>query len=116
LFLTIGADIFIVVFFFQAEDGIRDRTVTGVQTCALPISWNARLTLPPPPIHETPPEGRVGLPASDGGPPHGTGGASANFLGSAKIGRASCRERVEMAVVAGVIKKNRSINRRARSR
>src|SRR5437868_15005256 len=26
------------VFFFQAEDGIRDRNVTGVQTCALPIS------------------------------------------------------------------------------
>src|SRR5688572_33083672 len=26
------------VFFFQAEDGIRDLTVTGVQTCALPIS------------------------------------------------------------------------------
>src|SRR2546427_2340952 len=25
-------------FFFQAEDGIRDLTVTGVQTCALPIS------------------------------------------------------------------------------
>src|SRR5208283_2353439 len=25
-------------FFFQAEDGIRDRDVTGVQTCALPIS------------------------------------------------------------------------------
>src|SRR5207249_8513567 len=24
--------------FFQAEDGIRDRNVTGVQTCALPIS------------------------------------------------------------------------------
>src|SRR5687768_17721558 len=30
------------VFFFQAEDGIRDVAVTGVQTCALPIS-------PPPP-------------------------------------------------------------------
>src|SRR5207249_8766485 len=33
----------ILVFFFQAEDGIRDRNVTGVQTCALPIlsarSW-----------------------------------------------------------------------------
>src|SRR5207248_4114184 len=29
---------FIFFFFFQAEDGIRDRTVTGVQTCALPIS------------------------------------------------------------------------------
>src|SRR6266542_6196806 len=27
-----------VFFFFQAEDGIRDATVTGVQTCALPIS------------------------------------------------------------------------------
>src|SRR5437763_1630560 len=28
----------IEVFFFQAEDGIRDTSVTGVQTCALPIS------------------------------------------------------------------------------
>src|SRR5699024_11654337 len=26
-------------FFFQAEDGIRDRNVTGVQTCALPICY-----------------------------------------------------------------------------
>src|SRR5437667_3179531 len=26
-----------ILFFFQAEDGIRDRDVTGVQTCALPI-------------------------------------------------------------------------------
>src|SRR5207249_7024188 len=29
-------------FFFQAEDGIRDRNVTGVQTCALPISTNPK--------------------------------------------------------------------------
>src|SRR2546430_7336799 len=29
---------FVMCFFFQAEDGIRDLTVTGVQTCALPIS------------------------------------------------------------------------------
>src|SRR5438067_8340690 len=29
-------------FFFQAEDGIRDRNVTGVQTCALPISEKHR--------------------------------------------------------------------------
>src|SRR6266404_1372491 len=29
------------IFFFQAEDGIRDKLVTGVQTCALPISWQA---------------------------------------------------------------------------
>src|SRR5205085_12350225 len=32
-----SSDLFIFVFFFQAEDGIRDLTVTGVQTCALPI-------------------------------------------------------------------------------
>src|SRR6266581_4713534 len=31
------------VFFFQAEDGIRDGRVTGVQTCALPI-WNTAAT------------------------------------------------------------------------
>ena len=42
------------VVFFQAEDGIRDRLVTGVQTCALPISLNAlasalRGSIPPTP-------------------------------------------------------------------
>src|SRR2546430_12174483 len=31
----------VMFFFFQAEDGIRDLTVTGVQTCALPISYLA---------------------------------------------------------------------------
>src|SRR2546430_3337261 len=31
------------MFFFQAEDGIRDLTVTGVQTCALPISVGERV-------------------------------------------------------------------------
>src|SRR5438067_7965255 len=35
----------ILFFFFQAEDGIRDRNVTGVQTCALPI-WSARPNWP----------------------------------------------------------------------
>src|SRR5687767_15779457 len=30
-----------IFFFFQAEDGIRDKLVTGVQTCALPISGGA---------------------------------------------------------------------------
>src|SRR5256885_6117855 len=48
---TIGASatrlsVFLVilrsVFFFQAEDGIRDYKVTGVQTCALPISTHLR--------------------------------------------------------------------------
>src|SRR5437773_3994556 len=50
-------------FFFQAEDGIRDRDVTGVQTCALPISrspctlrehrfvvWRTCIAPPPPRI------------------------------------------------------------------
>ena len=31
--------LFLFFFFFQAEDGIRDIGVTGVQTCALPISF-----------------------------------------------------------------------------
>src|SRR6185437_612307 len=31
-------------FFFQAEDGIRDKLVTGVQTCALPIASASRIT------------------------------------------------------------------------
>src|SRR5260370_7439098 len=33
------------IFFFQAEDGIRDSSVTGVQTCALPISESPRRLL-----------------------------------------------------------------------
>src|SRR5260221_10833388 len=41
----------LLLFFFQAEDGIRDHCVTGVQTCALPISFgyqasNRTITLP----------------------------------------------------------------------
>src|SRR5699024_11763767 len=32
----------LIFFFFQAEDGIRDRNVTGVQTCALPICYHIR--------------------------------------------------------------------------
>src|SRR5256886_10235831 len=35
-----------IFFFFQAEDGIRDLTVTGVQTCALPIRPLATVALP----------------------------------------------------------------------
>src|SRR6267143_3730572 len=42
-------------FFFQAEDGIRDGTVTGVQTCALPISPLAALS------HLVRPGGRIVL-------------------------------------------------------
>src|SRR5439155_5228994 len=38
--ITVGCDFWF--FFFQAEDGIRDGHVTGVQTCALPISPDLR--------------------------------------------------------------------------
>src|SRR5439155_1985460 len=45
-------------FFFQAEDGIRDGHVTGVQTCALPIWADAysmeRCTQQPPPMNAVP--------------------------------------------------------------
>src|SRR5689334_23840869 len=38
-FFYFGLFFFFFFFFFQAEDGIRDGTVTGVQTCALPICY-----------------------------------------------------------------------------
>src|SRR5882672_186864 len=38
--------IFCLFFFFQAEDGIRDHCVTGVQTCALPIYRADRIAVP----------------------------------------------------------------------
>src|SRR5437762_10413520 len=37
-FFLLVSVFFFFFFFFQAEDGIRDTSVTGVQTCALPIS------------------------------------------------------------------------------
>src|SRR3989441_848834 len=49
---------FPAVFFFQAEDGIRDKLVTGVQTCALPIS--------PEPVKANPAAGLQGAAAPRG--------------------------------------------------
>src|SRR5699024_11255108 len=89
-----------VLFFFQAEDGIRDRNVTGVQTCALPISptmmsrsasficEKAGLMTYRPPMRATR--------TSEMGPPKGMS-ETASTAEAAKIGRASCRERVEGA-------------------
>src|SRR5690606_39518371 len=69
-------------FFFQAEDGIRDFHVTGVQTCALPILNNADLIL----------SFRKGADASDGrvvltsGSNYGPARASGNFyLGGPRL-------------------------------
>src|SRR5437016_9884025 len=46
--LTSLSSSFIFFFFFQAEDGIRDWSVTGVQTCALPIFGRAHRRDEPP--------------------------------------------------------------------
>src|SRR5205823_7223364 len=47
--MTKGEEDVMSFFFFQAEDGIRDKLVTGVQTCALPISV-ARMKSSPSPV------------------------------------------------------------------
>src|SRR5256885_10071905 len=86
-------------FFFQAEDGIRDYKVTGVQTCALPIlricstilgvalssmAWNASA------LSLGSPRGNVVL----GAPFDLVVGLQPDSGNDAEIGRASCRERV----------------------
>src|SRR5690606_39337958 len=101
----------------QAEDGIRDVHVTGVQTCALPISWPARFRRvtgrveiapgihvvanrdPDGPYRETPelslvletPEGQVLV----------VGCSHPGIERILEIGRASCRGRVSVVGVAG---------------
>src|SRR5256885_13069790 len=88
------------VFFFQAEDGIRDYKVTGVQTCALPIS---RLVDPATaPRLESPaaPAGAaVNRPTIPMAQYRAIKQAAAQAPQTSKpaqsqIGRASCRERV----------------------
>src|SRR6266496_2303748 len=74
-------------FSFQAEDGIRYLYVTGVQTCALPISRG--------------PCGPHGL-----GRPHGLHGPRGPH-GPCEIGRAECRERVEVSGVAVSLEKKK---------
>src|SRR2546427_8316653 len=51
-------------FFFQAEDGIRDLTVTGVQTCALPISSVTEAPAPAANAATAPETGRKPAPAA----------------------------------------------------
>src|SRR5439155_13008981 len=56
-----------LLFFFQAEDGIRDGHVTGVQTCALPIStrWGLKVRSPttPPATEPSAPSESPAVPA-----------------------------------------------------
>src|SRR5947209_20317909 len=86
-------------FFFQAEDGIRDIGVTGVQTCALPISAHAELGAE---------LAQRGLDYLNTDHPTATlfpDGEAAFLTTNTEIGRASCRERVEISVVAVSVKK-----------
>src|SRR5947207_11627196 len=52
---------FCLFFFFQAEDGIRDHCVTGVQTCALPISSSFFSTVRTPTLERAPSAPRLFL-------------------------------------------------------
>src|SRR5207245_5289484 len=103
-------------FFFQAEDGIRDATVTGVQTCALPISGvaeglgqanvgggqSARNVA----VLEASPEERVvGQLVVDSRRARRERG----FGIGDEIGRASCRERVSSSGGVRAIKTKREI-------
>src|SRR5207247_7815743 len=104
----------LVFFFFQAEDGIRDPLVTGVQTCALPIlkSGSIRRAVQPQDrrmsdvIHDTlrRPLASLRLSVTD----------RCNLrCRYCKIGRASCRERVGMSVAA-VPEKNTKMSDKVR--
>src|SRR5437588_4885597 len=95
VFLLFFASLFFF-FFFQAEDGIRDHCVTGVQTCALPIFLLPLLALMTAALQTAPPTAspivrsefifeRAPFPSSH---------ASTIVETGDKIGRASCRERV----------------------
>src|SRR2546427_12774149 len=91
------------MFFFQAEDGIRDLTVTGVQTCALPIF----------PLKTTENAALAMTPAAStfhrwrGGAGKGRGPRTAPGAGEEEIGRASWRGRGEISGGAGSLKKKK---------
>src|SRR5690625_7621636 len=85
-----------LIFFVQAEDGIRDGHVTGVQTCALPIlSWRGRTIRPNEREYAVRLQYRVGD-EGEFNDVTGQDGGVIEYRRSTKIGRASCRERVEI--------------------
>src|SRR5256885_8634747 len=92
--------LFISLFFFQAEDGIRDYKVTGVQTCALPISTESTRGGSPCSPNCWATRGRTPRPGGAGLPGVLPGGGAARRKARrfgediSEIGRASCRERV----------------------
>src|SRR5690348_18425525 len=96
-------------FFFQAEDGIRDGRVTGVQTCALPI-WSASFARMPPARDSIAMArrwfvSRGFLQAFPWANPRARAHTTVVCAGcQRKIGRASCRERVKSLVVTVGVK------------
>src|SRR5689334_23970328 len=108
---------FIFFFFFQAEDGIRDGTVTGVQTCALPIYAGVEITGRSRAGGETLTVTRDS--SSEGITLRSLEDARAQLsnlygvLVLAEIGRASCRERVYISVVAVSLIKRDVMNERS---
>src|SRR2546430_17440583 len=90
------------MFFFQAEGGIRDLTVTGVQTCALPISIGAGEAAPIPA-----PVAAQGS-AQPRRPRLRHGNACSACRCRMEIGRASCRGRGEVSVGGGSFKKKKT--------
>src|SRR5699024_11874080 len=94
-------------FFFQAEDGIRDRNVTGVQTCALPI-FPLPLVAGPSPVSDQSPALPKFQFITDLNR-YGGGGVGAE-TSTHEIGRAACREREEIAGGDEVGKKSKGGN------
>src|SRR5207237_5320409 len=109
------------IFFFQAEDGIRDSSVTGVQTCALPISLALVRDVGFDQSFSFIYSRRPGTPAAslpDEATPEikqerlARLQAQLDTQARAKIGRASCRERVRITVRAAEVKKTISSDTR----
>src|SRR5206468_10113777 len=101
---------FLAVFFFQAEDGIRDLIVTGVQTCGLPISivedFKNTLAMQAtykPEIWVSSHAGQFNLHKvyKPGDPYNPSRFGDLAAYRTKKIGRASCRERGKTRVVEG---------------
>src|SRR2546423_15001460 len=95
-------------FFFQAEDGIRDKLVTGVQTCALPIYPSMKYCRTMAAAAAAAGVAIVRQYFMEGWYPSGRPVLADAMTPSAEIGRASCRERGEISVVAGSLKKKKA--------
>src|SRR5690606_40720668 len=95
-------------FFFQAEDGIRDFHVTGVQTCALPICTRRSLLGRSASRQSLVPRGRsrpsrvpTGWSSTATGARCGAPADRRQPRRAREIGRASCREREERMEIEG---------------